>query len=168
MDGPLVSPPVMFRVRSLLIIQHILRCPTTAQFTGVIHLHDLSRDRENSLPYPTEYMKARLLMTTKWDKAGSDAAAREGELKASRLGKSLPNTFSFQNTPDSAWQGVDRLLGIGLLDFKLFRKDLDRICTIYENKRIDSQKLRKKWYRFPWFFNLFGSNVRILIFLIHV
>jgi len=144
----------MFRVRSLLIIQH--RCPTTARFGGVIHLHDMGEDRAGSCRYPTEYLSAPeplrhvLLVTTKWGKKGASHAC-EDELKKTHLGTFLPNNTTpcrFMDTQESAWGIVNTLLGIGLLDCNSFREDLDRIRDIYEIQRIASQKLPNQRYRF--------------------
>ena len=57
------------------------------------------------------------------------------------------------NTPDSAWTVVDTLLGIGPMDLKILRKDLDRIQSIIQKNR------PKRWAPIRALVALFKSKV---------
>ena len=155
-------------MQTLLILLLIRRCSADALFGGIIYLHDITIRRPTfgpswpinylTIPEPVDHV---LLTTSKWDQIPhefEDAAAREGELKASawkRIVKASGPPCRFFNTQESAWKIVDTLLALVPVPLDVLQQDIQRTRTLFARRA--PRKSPGEGF-FSFLFGLFGHS----------
>ncbi|TEB18248.1 hypothetical protein FA13DRAFT_1746236 [Coprinellus micaceus] len=112
-------------------------CTNDTRLGGIVYLHDASDGRTlphtSMLPLLSERRLAQriVIVTSKWDRLSSRSTDFEAERKilehttfCKAIRQHGGQVCHFDNNPDSAWEVLDFLLGLGTVPLKLFQDDL--------------------------------------------